>query len=988
MTLEKLLARLHSLPDNKNKGAGFELLGKWWLENSPIFGRLDDPPLEVWRWADWPGSWGPDRGIDLVVRTRRGQLWAVQAKGYQPKSSISKGDVDSFLSESARPVFSRRILLSSTDRISAGALGTIRGQEKPVERYGLRELLADEVCWPDSLDDLRPARPEPKRPRPHQSRALRAIKSGLKEQKRGQAIMSCGTGKTLVGLWSAERLEARRTLVLVPSLALMAQTIREWTANGEDFTYLPVCSERGVAGEGWGGEAGIPSATTDPEEIRRFLRRRSGRRVLFSTYQSAAAVAEALDAARVPQFDLIVFDEAHNCTGAGGAMFSRALDDRYIPARRRLFFTATPRVVTYRGDGDLDVVSMDDPELFGPELFRIDFAEAIDRGLLTDYQVVISAVDSREALDAARDEQHLEIQGGELDGETFDSRGLAAQVALARVAGQYKLKKVITFHNRVENARQFAGDFPKICSWIEQGAPDGPVVAKHVTGAMGGGRREALLADFRRDDQGLRVLANARCLAEGVDVPSVDGVAFIDPRRSGVEIIQAIGRVLRRSPGKHRGTIFVPVHVGEGDDAASLLQGGAFTGVWQVLLALRAHDTSLAAEIDALRRAAAAGEPVSIPGRIIVDLPEAVTGPDFAEHFSAMLVRETSESWDRWFGLLEEYVKEHGSADPSQRYSTPSGEKLGVWCSNNRHRRELLSSERRRRLEALPGWSWDPKSSSWESGLRSLEKYVARNGTATPPSGYRDPEGGRKIGDWAETCRRAWRAGKLDKERSQRLEALPGWSWNPQDDAWEYGFQRLVEYRQATGQPFPTAKFVAEDGYSLGAWCHGNRQKGRDGSIDPERARRLQALPGWCWDPIEAAWQKAFRRLEDYSRQHGHESPTQSYVSEDGFKLGGWCGENRLAKRRGKLDPERARLLETVPGWSWNPKDEAWSAAFSRLEAYMEEHGDPPVSRYRCSEDGFALGQWCARVRAAGRGGRLKKDQRKRLEALPDWAWS
>ena len=171
MSLNALLAGLQSLPENNSKGSSFELLGKWWLENSSIFSRLDDPIDQVWTWAEWPGSWGPDRGIDLVARTRRGQLWAVQAKGYQPENSISKSDVDSFLSESARPVFSRRILISSTDRISAGALGAIRGQEKPVERYGLRELQADEARWPESLDDLRPAQPEAKRPRRHQSRA-------------------------------------------------------------------------------------------------------------------------------------------------------------------------------------------------------------------------------------------------------------------------------------------------------------------------------------------------------------------------------------------------------------------------------------------------------------------------------------------------------------------------------------------------------------------------------------------------------------------------------------------------------------------------------------------------------------------------------------------------------------------------------------------------------------------------------------------------
>ena len=258
-------------------------------------------------------AWGADAGIDLVAEEHDGGLWAIQAKAYDPAYAIKKSDVDSFLSESARPGFVYRLLIATTDRIGERARRTIQEQERRAGTRLRSQLEEAPVTWPRSLRTLRPARPRPHKPRPHQRKAVREIEQGLENGDRGQAIMACGTGKTLVGLWAAEQLDSTRTLVLLPSLSLLAQTLREWTANASaPFDYLAVCSDETVTGEdqfvSHTSELGLP-VTTDPDEIAAFQRKR-GRRVVFSTYQSTPQIAAAFEG-RIPRFDLAVADEAH-----------------------------------------------------------------------------------------------------------------------------------------------------------------------------------------------------------------------------------------------------------------------------------------------------------------------------------------------------------------------------------------------------------------------------------------------------------------------------------------------------------------------------------------------------------------------------------------------------------------------------------------------------------------------------------------------------
>jgi predicted helicase len=390
VTLDILLARL--APGGKD----FERLCKWILENVPEY---RSQLKQVWLWDDWPGRWGPDIGIDLVAKSREGGLWAIQAKHYDPAYAIKKADVDGFLAASSRPEFSYRLLISTTDHLGANARRTIDMQEKPVGLLLRSQLDALEVGWPTSPARLRPAKPKRKRPRPHQRRAIKDCVQGLAVSDRGQLVMACGTGKTLVGPFLAEQMAAKRVLVLVPSLSLLGQTLREW-ATATEFDYLAVCSDDTVSKDEQDAivastsELGIP-VTTDAERIARFLRRRGQEmKVVFSTYQSSPQIAAA-QANRVPAFDLVIADEAHRCAGPQAGVFATVLDAKKTKGKKRVFMTATPRDFTGRvkkeaKEADWEVASMDEEAKFGSVLHRLTFAKAIEQDLLSDYQVVVA----------------------------------------------------------------------------------------------------------------------------------------------------------------------------------------------------------------------------------------------------------------------------------------------------------------------------------------------------------------------------------------------------------------------------------------------------------------------------------------------------------------------------------------------------------------------------------------------------------------------
>ena len=617
------------------KGRLFERLIKRWFELDPLYA---DRFARVSLWREWaaerPGFDGRDTGIDIVAEERGGGVCAVQCKCYAPDTPISKPDIDSFIAASNRDPFTARILVHTADKWGANAEKTVRGLNPRCQVLRPGDLASRPFRWPDLVR----GRPEDLAwrgakfaPRPHQQEALDDTLAGFAKHDRGKLVMACGTGKTYVALRIAEAIAGvgGRALYLVPSISLFAQAMREWaTQRALPHRYIGVCSDEG-AGRGSKREDArleeleIP-VTTDPAEISRALRaeRPGAMTAVFCTYHSLGLVERAQNDG-APPFDLVLCDEAHRTTGVErpgdrASHFVLIHDPARIRAGKRLYMTATPRLYTAGAKAraarrDAEVFSMDDAQTYGPEFHRLTFSSAVSRGLLSDYKVVILTLSERAADPALQ--AHLAARGGEID-ITDTAKIVGCWRALSDpenrrgrrrpAAGPVRpLARAIAFTNTIAASRRLTAHWAGIVERAVERLPEAGRAGalrcetRHVDGQTGALDRAAAIEWLEQGAAGAcRVLSNARCLTEGIDAPALDAVLFMSPRNSQIDIVQAVGRVMRAAPGKENGYIVLPVAVPAADNPGQALdRNERFAAVWGVLNALRSHDERFNAEI-------------------------------------------------------------------------------------------------------------------------------------------------------------------------------------------------------------------------------------------------------------------------------------------------------------------------------------------------------------------------------------------------------
>ena len=636
----------------RDKGSAFERLFRTYLLEDALWSQKFS---DVWMWSDWPGRDGRgDAGIDLVAcDAETGDLWAIQAKFYNPAHRLEKGDIDSFFTESGKAPFVGRMIVSTTDHWSSKAEEALDGQQIPVTRVRLMDLADSTIDWSTySADQASPVQHIPARTlRLHQEEALTDVENGFATSDRGKLIMACGTGKTFTALRIAEKLAGKggRVLFLVPSISLLQQTLREWTNHSViPLRSFAVCSDSKIGKKQEDisvNDLQYP-ATTKADKLAQHASGLSKDKltVVFATYQSIQVVSEA-QAMGLGDFDLIICDEAHRTTGVTLAdddesNFVRVHDRDFIKASKRLYMTATPRIYSDVAKSKADevgaaVASMDNEEVFGPEFHRLGFGQAVERDLLSDYKVLVLAVD--ESFVAKAFQQQLADENHELKLDDAAKiigcwNGLAKRRVLQvsedgttledpeNAEDPAPMRRAVAFAKSIKDSKRLAKMFGGIVSDFTALSEDPDLLkcqTEHVDGTFNVLDRNARLDWLKEEtpDNTCRILSNARCLSEGVDVPALDAVLFLNPRNSTVDVVQSVGRVMRKHPDKKYGYVILPIGIPAGmTPEEALSDHQRYKVVWQVLQALRAHDDRFNAMVNKIDLNSAATDQIQIIG--------------------------------------------------------------------------------------------------------------------------------------------------------------------------------------------------------------------------------------------------------------------------------------------------------------------------------------------------------------------------------------
>ena len=607
-------------------GELFERAIRDFLKQSPEHGFEN-----VWMRRDWPdlkkyGLPKTDLGIDLIAKEKEtGKFWAIQCKCYDEHYQVNKSGIDSFFTESGKKPFEERLIVTATNSWSSHAEEALKGQSKPCKTMSLYDLENRDFEW--NLHSIK-IKSEKKRLRPHQTEAVQKSLEHFKTKDRGKLIMACGTGKTFTSLRIIEETTPKNAniLFLAPSISLISQTLREYAYQRKiTQRYIAVCSDKKTGKDS--DEMDINdlqiAPTTDPKKIAEQLKYRSNKRtIVFCTYQSLKKIKKAQELGS-PVFDLVICDEAHRTTGVEGDQDSKGKTtgnyftlinkEDYVKTKKRLYMTATPRIYKEnikkkaQKQYETDIHSMDDESIFGKEIYRLEFSKAIKQKLLSDYKVIILSIDQQYMSDQL---QEVLLKDTKL---TLDdaSRLIGCYKAL-RDQGEengQKLSRAVGFLQDIKSSKAVKEEFKKVVKALDEHKNDGfTCETEHIDGTDNSITRNKKL-DWLKKDAGYtekeekicRILMNAKCLTEGIDVPNLDAVMFLHPRKSQVDVVQAVGRAIRKQEDKKYGYVILPVVIPEDKSPEQALDDNStYKVVWQVLNALRSHDKEFNAEINNL----------------------------------------------------------------------------------------------------------------------------------------------------------------------------------------------------------------------------------------------------------------------------------------------------------------------------------------------------------------------------------------------------
>jgi superfamily II DNA or RNA helicase len=912
-----------------------------------------------------------DAGVDGVFKTRAGLFNAYQVKFRSNRAALTwdSDGLGKFFGQTDR-VHERILITNSNDlsHITNTRLDFYSVKGNDLDRLNDIDFKAIE-CWLKTGIVNR----EKKKPLLHQEEAINDILQEFSGANRATVIMACATGKTLVSLWVAEQMNAQTILVLIPSLALVRQILHDWAKenNWDSFNFLCVCSDQTVVNDE--DETILRqydldfAVTTQKKEVEQFLLNENIKfKIVFSTYQSCQIVAQAMPHNFV--FDLAIFDEAHKTASRKGANYSFALEDKNLSIKKRLFLTATPRhynVSKKDKEGDRQVVfSMDDETTYGRIAHQLSFRSAVRKNLICDYKILISIVTSEMI-------GREELEQGELvvGGDVIKAQRVANIIAIQRAIEKYGIQRIFSFHSSVSAAKSFIAKTNEgIGAYLKDFA------TMHVNGEMSTSKRDSLLKEFKEANKA--IISNARCLTEGVNIPAVDMVVFISPKKSRVDIVQSAGRAMRKYPGKECGYILLPlfVQIADGETLEQAIEKTKFDTVWDVLQAMQEQDESLVEVIAQLREDR--GKALGINDNRLREHVE-VLGPELflnelRESITIKIIDRVGISWDERFGELVRFKGENGHCNIRRDYSNAS---LSMWVGTQRrdYKKGRIPVNRIKKMEEQ-GFIWDLKESLWFERYLEMQEFKKIHDHCNVPAPYYiNPT----LRCWLSTQRAQFKKNKIFPHRLKKLEEL-GITWERHGSIWEKQFKALCSYKERYDNCRVPEGYL--DDPALARWVQTQRCLYRinDKRMTIDRITRLNEV-GFEWEPIKDIWDNNLKQLCVYKESKGDCNVPLGY--KENPSLGAWVSSirNLYRKKDKRLSISQITKLNDI-GFIWNPQETAWEVGFALLKKFKEENGSCYVKQK--DKENKALVSWISSQRNAYKKNKLSSDRVLRLNAI------
>ena len=836
--------------NNKEKGNTFELLTKLYFQINPVYNFYDN----VWLLEEVPekvleeiGLPRQDLGVDLIAQSGD-QYHAIQCKYHSDKhQAVTYKEVSTFLSA-----------IGQCEKITMGyicssANVTSKNYER-IKKKPISKILAD--TWENLSDDFfknikvslkrKPLKLEVFKPRDHQKDALNKAIEYFKNNDRGKLILPCGSGKSLTGFWITRELNSKNILIAVPSLSLIKQTLDVYlgqiVARKEKVKWLCICSDDGIGKSDdvalLTEDVGVP-CVTDPIYISTWLKNNENeQKIIFTTYQSGKLIAEISKKQKL-KFDLGIFDEAHKTVGSELSLFSHLLFEKNININKRVFMTATERF--YSGSKD-DIVSMDDPDIYGDVFCKMTFKDAIEKKLLTDYKIIMLDITDSEISDFII-KNGLVSLSKKWKNKT-DARSLASMIALRKLMEKYPINNAVSFHSSIEKAKRNS----EIHSYITKNYGFSPITTYTVSGKQPTSLRNDIVSDFANTKKAL--ITNARCLTEGVDVPNIDCIVFADPKKSKIDIVQALGRALRKKEGKEWGYVVLPVVYNNSHE----IDNESFNDLISIIRGLAANDERIIEFFKTKAQSTSGGNKVEAKDSVFEMLAEKELISKLEikiwDNLSKLRIREFEEARDfaRSLGLkgMKEWIKEYNeNRIPKDIPMFPDGKIYAdKWVSWY----DWLGNEDR-----------DPENVAIV-GIQEIKKYILKNGNSYIKEKFIS-ESGFKLGQFCKMLR----SNNAYPEIHNKVSKIKGWAWDIEEEKFQIAFNELKKFQVKNGKISVPRDYIVKIGnFSLNLGTFTMRAKTRykmvnkkgfqksnvkslfDDKNDP-RIKLFEQLQGWHW---------------------------------------------------------------------------------------------------------------------------------------------